>query len=181
MISREEILKELEKKIKNKNLLKHMFAVEAIMVELAEHFNEDKKSWGICGLIHDFDYEETLKDFDNHGNITADFFRGKVSDEILYAVRAHTGLVERRSFMDKAIYCADPVSGFIVAAALVLPSKKIADLTVENLLNRFKEKHFAKGANRDQMSACTELGLELKVFFQLSLNGMLKISAELGL
>ncbi len=180
-MSREEIFLEVSKKIKNKNLLKHMLAVESIMIELADFFNEDRDSWGLCGLIHDFDYEETLNDFKNHGNITADFFKGKVSEDILYAVRAHTGLVERKSLMDKSIYCADPVSGFIVAATLVLPSKKISDLTVDNLLNRFKEKHFAKGASREQMSACSELGLELKDFFSIALKAMSKISAELGL
>lgn len=180
-MTRDEAYKILSDKIKNKNLLKHMLAVEAIMRELAEHFNEDKDKWGLCGLLHDFDYEETLNDFQNHGKITEEHFRDNIPIDVLYGIRAHTGLVERKSLMDKAIYSADPVSGFIVAAALVIPSKKIGDLKVENLSNRFKEKHFAKGANREQIMACTDLGLSLEEFFQISLRAMNRIAKELGL
>ncbi|MCX7990742.1 MAG: HDIG domain-containing protein [Proteobacteria bacterium] len=180
-MTRDEAYKILSDKIKNKNLLKHMLAVEAIMEDLAEYFNEDKKKWGICGLLHDFDYEETLNNFENHGKVTEERFRDTLEEDILYAIRAHTGLVERKSPMDKAIYCADPVSGFIVAATLVIPSRKIADIKVENLLNRFKEKHFAKGASREQMMASEELGLSLEKFFQIALTAMNRISKELGL
>lgn len=180
-MTRDDAFKILSDKIKNKNLIKHMLAVEAIMRELAEYFNEDKEKWGLCGLLHDFDYEETLENFDNHGKITEESFKNKLSDDVLYAIRAHTGLVERKSLMDKAIYCSDPVSGFIVASALVIPSKKIADVKVENLLNRFKEKHFAKGANREQIMACKELGLTLEEFFEISLRAMNKIAKDLGL
>lgn len=180
-MTRDTAYKILSEKINNKNLLKHMLAVEAIMRDLAEYFNEDKDKWGISGLLHDFDYEETLNDFENHGKITEEAFRNKLPEDVLYAIRAHTGLVERKNLIDKAIYCSDPVSGFIVASALVIPSKKIADVKVENLLNRFKEKHFAKGANREQIMACKELGLTLDEFFKISLKAMTKISKELGL
>ncbi|MCX7770556.1 MAG: HD domain-containing protein [Proteobacteria bacterium] len=180
-MTRDSAYKILTEKIKNVNLIKHMLAVEAIMRKLAEHFNEDKEKWGLVGLLHDLDYEETLKDFDKHGLITEEILKGKVDDEIIRAIRAHTGLVERKTNLEKAIYCADPVSGFIVAATLVLPSKKLADVKVENLLNRFKEKHFAKGASRTQMEACEELGLSLEQFLQLSLEAMQSISKELGL
>ncbi len=180
-MTRDEALKLLEGKIKNKNLFKHMIAVEAIMRKLAEHFGEDVDKWGLCGLLHDFDYEETLNDFPSHGLITYNELKGKLDEEVLSGIRAHTGLTERKSLMEKAIYCADPVSGFIVAAALVLPDKRLESVKVENLLNRFKEKHFAKGASRPQMEACSELGLTLMQFFEISLNAMKGISKELGL
>lgn len=180
-MEREEALRILSEKISNKNLLKHMLAVEAIMRKLADYFGEDKEKWGLVGLLHDLDYEDTLKDFEKHGLITQEILKGKVDDEIVRAIRAHTGLIERNTKLEKAIYCADPVSGFIVAAALVLPSKKLADLRVENLQNRFKEKHFAKGASRPQMESCNELGLSLEEFLQISLEAMQGISEELGL
>lgn len=180
-MDRNEALMLLSKKIKNKNLLKHMLAVEAIMKELADFFQEDREKWGLCGLLHDFDYEETLNDFSSHGLITERELKDKVEEDVLRAIRAHTGLVERTSLMEKAIYCADPVSGFIVAAALVLPEKKIAAVKVENLLNRFKEKHFAKGASRPQMEACSELGLSLPQFFEIALKAMNNIASELSL
>lgn len=178
---RDEAYQILLEKIKNKNLLKHMLAVEAIMRELANYFGEDEEKWGLCGLLHDFDYEETLDNFQDHGKVTEVRFKKELPEDILYGIRAHTGLVDRKSLMDKAIYCADPVSGFIVATALVLPSKKLADVKIENLLNRFKEKHFAKGANREQIMACKELGLELESFLEIALKAMRKISSELGL
>jgi predicted hydrolase (HD superfamily) len=151
------------------------------MRKLAEYFGEDKEKWGIVGLLHDLDYEETIKEFDKHGLITEEILKGRVDEEIIRAIRAHTGLVERNTMLEKAIYCADPVSGFVVAAALVLPSKKLSDLKLDNLLNRFKEKHFAKGASRVQMEACSELGLSLEEFLSISLEAMMSISDELGL
>ncbi len=180
-MNREEAFKILNEKISNKNLIKHMLAVEVIMRKLAKYFNEDEEKWGLVGLLHDLDYEETVKEFDKHGLITEQILKGKVDDEIIRAIRAHTGLIERNSKLEKAIYCADPVSGFIVAATLVLPNKKIVDLKVENLMNRFKEKHFAKGASRTQMEACADLGLDLEKFLQISLEAMQEISNELGL
>lgn len=180
-MNRHEALNLLSDKVKNKNLFKHMIAVEAIMRELADYFKQDQETWGLCGLLHDFDYEETLNDFPSHGLVTEKELQGKVSEEVLAGIRAHTGLVERKTLMEKAIYCADPVSGFIVAAALVLPEKKLANVKIENLLNRFKEKHFAKGASRPQMEACSDLGLTLEKFFEISLNAMKKIADELGL
>ena len=180
-MERKEALSLLSGKIKNKNLFKHMLAVEAIMRELADYFNEDKEKWGLCGLLHDFDYEETLYDFSSHGLVTEKELKDKLSEDVLAGIRAHTGLVERKTLMEKAIYCADPASGFIVAAALVLPDKKIANVKVENLLNRFKEKHFAKGASRPQMEACSDLGLSLEKFFEISLKAMKDIAEELGL
>ncbi len=180
-MTREEAILLLKERIKNVNLIKHMLAVEAIMRKLADYFGENVEKWGIVGLLHDLDYEETLKDFPNHGLVTAEILKGKVDNEVINAIRAHTGLVERKTLLEKAIYCADPVSGFIVAATLVLPSKKISDLKVENLLNRFKEKHFAKGASRPQIESCSELGLSLEQFLQISLDAMASISKELGL
>lgn len=180
-MTRDEAYELVEKKIKNKNLLKHMLAVEAIMRELADLFNEDKEKWGLCGLLHDFDYEETINDFSSHGLITEKELKGRIDDDVLSGIRAHTGLVERKTLMEKAIYCADPVSGFIVAAALVLPEKRLDAVKVENLLNRFKEKHFAKGASRPQMESCSDLGLSLEKFFEISLKAMKTISKELGL
>ncbi len=130
-MERREALSLLSNKIKNKNLFKHMLAVEAIMRELADYFNEDKEKWGLCGLLHDFDYEETLNDFSSHGLVTEKELKEKSSEDVLEGIRAHAGLVERKTLMEKAIYCADPVSSFIVAAGLVLPDKKIANVKVE--------------------------------------------------
>jgi len=84
--------------------------------------------------------------------------------------------------MAKALFCTDPLTGLIVAATLVLPSKKIGDVTTDNILNRFKEKGFAKGANREIIQQCEPLlDLPLKQFVDLVLQGMKSIAGDLGL
>lgn len=171
----------LRQKISNANLVKHMLAAEAVMRALAARCGGDPDEWGLCGLLHDYDYEETANDFSRHGAVTAELLAGRLDDGILRAIRAHAGLVERTRAIDKAIYCADPVTGFIVAAALVLPEKKLAAVKVETLLNRFREKHFAKGASRPQMESCEDLGLTLDEFFGISLGAMQSVAGELGL
>jgi predicted hydrolase (HD superfamily) len=90
--------------------------------------------------------------------------------------------VEPKTKMDWALFCGDSLTGLIVAATLVLPSKKLADLTVQNVLNRFKEKSFARGTRREDIALCQEkLGLTLEEFIEISLRAMQRISKELGL
>ena len=84
--------------------------------------------------------------------------------------------------MAKALFCADPLTGLIVAATLVLPSKRLKDLTVRSVLKRFKEPRFAAGANRDIIAQCKELlNLDLEKFIDISLKAMQKISQDLEL
>jgi len=181
MISREKALELLYDRLKNKNLRRHVLAVEAVMRSLADKSNEDIDTWGIAGLLHDLDYELTLDDPDQHTYITREWLQDEdVSEEILHSIHAHAGHVERDSEMDKAIYCADPVTGFIVACALMHPQKSISALDLKFMKKRFKEKRFAAGASREQISACTELGLELDTFLELSRDAMISISDQLG-
>ncbi|MCD6471133.1 HDIG domain-containing protein [bacterium] len=183
-MTREEALKLLNEKIKTPNLIKHCLAVGAIMRGLAEYFNEDKDKWEIAGLLHDIDYEQTKNNPKEHSLIGAKFLEEMGLDkEITYAIKVHNPIhnLPRKSKLDKALFAADPLSGLIVAATLVLPSKKLKDLTVENIIHRFKEKGFARGANRENISKCQELGLSLEKFFEISLNAMREISQEIGL
>ncbi|HEX7608786.1 MAG TPA: hypothetical protein VF370_05670, partial [Candidatus Cryosericum sp.] len=100
-----------------------------------------------------------------------------------YAVRVHNALhgLPRKSMMDKALYAADPLSGLIVACALIRPEKKLALVDTDFVMVRFKEKRFAAGANRDQMLACQEMGLDLYKFVAIGLSSMKEIAAEIGL
>jgi len=181
-MNREEALNLVKSKVKGKNLVKHMLAVEAIMRRVAQHLNEDEKMWGLTGLLHDLDYDETVNDFDRHSLLTCEWLKDYNLDErILYAIKAHPQKVEPKSKMDWALFATDPLSGLIVAAALMHPSKKLKNVTVEFMLNRFKEKRFAAGADRDRIRACEKLGLELEDFLDLSIKAMKEISEELGL
>jgi len=184
-MTREEGLKLVQEKIQNQNLIKHCLAAEVCMIGLAEHFNEDKEKWGLTGLLHDIDYEETKNDPDRHSIIGAETLeKAGLEKDIVDAVKTHNERhgIAPESRMAKAIFTIDPLTGLIVAATLVLPSKKIADLTAENVINRFGEKSFAKGANREIISQCQDLlGLSLEEFIKIGLEAMKKISNELGL
>jgi predicted hydrolase (HD superfamily) len=156
--------------------------VEASCRRLAEHFGEDPEYWGMAGLLHDLDYELTVNEPSMHTLLTAGWLREKGFDEgIIHAVMAHAEAVTPESKLDWAIYCADPTTGLVVAAALMHPSKKLEGLDVPFLMKRFKEKRFAAGARREAISACSNLGLTLDEFLGLVLDGMKRISSELGL
>ncbi len=182
MMDRERALELLKEHVKTKNLIKHCLAVEAIMRALARHFGEDEEKWGLAGLIHDLDYEYTKNDPDRHCLVTMELLENEdVPEDIKNAILAHCGKKERETLMEKAIYAADPTSGFIVAAALIRPEKKLEVLDVDFLKRRFKEKAFAKGASREKMRSCEDFGMSLDEFFGISLEAMKGISKELGL
>jgi predicted hydrolase (HD superfamily) len=105
---------------------------------------------------------------------------GKVDDEVLHAILAHAEKAPLSSLMDRALYAADPTTGFIVASALVRPDKDLRAVEVKSLLKRWKEKAFARGANREQMDTCTTIGLTREEFLALSLAAMQARAAELG-
>ncbi|MCD6233278.1 HDIG domain-containing protein [bacterium] len=184
-MKREEALKLLKENIKNQNLVKHCLAVEAAMRALARHFKEDEERWGICGLLHDIDYEKTKSNPELHSKIGSEMLRDLgFDDEICEAVLTHNEAhgIEPKTLMGRALYCVDSLTGLIVAATLVLPSKKLKDLTVKSILRRFKEKAFARGVNRSEIAKSQEyLNLSLEEFVNITLQAMQGISGELGL
>lgn len=181
-MNRGQALNLLKQKLKNKNLFKHCLAAEACLKELAHHFGEDEDIWSIAGLLHDIDYEETFNDPAHHGLISAEILEKEgLSSDIIYAIKVHAGHFTPKSKLDWALFATDPLTGLIVASALMHPDKKLQSLDPDFVLRRFKEKRFAAGANREQISTCKNLGLELEQFIQICLEGMKKISSELGL
>ena len=164
------------------NLLKHILAVEAGMRRLAEHFNEDVEHWGLIGLVHDLDYNETKEKAHRHTYVTEELLAEyDLPEEMLYAIHAHPGHVPCKSRLDWALYSVDPATGFLVACALMHPEKKLAVLDADFMLRRFKEKRFAAGAERENIAACSNLGLGLDQFLMLVQDGMMTISDRLGL
>ena len=165
------------------NLVKHMLACEAAMRRLAERLGGDPDEWGLAGLLHDLDYDQTEKDFPRHALLTAKILEEKgVETRIIQAVRAHPNHpgyppVEA---MDKALHAVDGLTGLIVAAALMHPEKKLKALDTEFVVRRFGEKRFAAGANREQIKTCESLGLSLDEFVQITLKAMQEESEALG-
>ena len=181
-MERDEALKFVKQNVKNKNLVKHMLATEAVMEALAERFDEDVKSWGLAGLLHDIDYDSTANDFARHGFMSAKILEDKgIDDAILHAIKAHPGHIAAETRMAEALYAVDPLTGLIVAAALIHPDKKLGSIDGQLVLNRFKEKQFARGANREQIKTCERLGVTLQEFVETALSAMQGISTDLGL
>ncbi len=183
-MDREEALDSISANIENKNTIKHMLATEAIMRALARRFGEDEEEWGLTGLLHDIDMELTEGDMYIHSTLGADLARELgASEAMAHAILCHneTHGIPRETKLDRALYCADPLTGLIIAAALVRPDKKLAGVETRSVRKRFKEKSFAAGANREQISRCTELDLELDEFLALGLEAMKEIATDLGL
>jgi len=183
-LTREEVLDSIKANVENKNTIKHMLATEAIMLALARRLGEDEEEWGLTGLLHDIDMELTEGDMKIHSTLGADLARELGASEVMaHAILCHneTHGIPRETRLDKALFCADPLTGLIVAAALVRPDKKLAGVELKSLKKRFKEKSFAAGVSREQVAECSELGLELDEFFELGLKAMKGIAEDLGL
>ena len=182
-MNRQEAYEHLTARLTNRNLIKHSVAVEAIMKELARHFSEDEALWGLAGLLHDIDLDQVQNDMARHGLAGAEMLERLGLDEaVVYAVKAHNSHhgIERRRKMDKALFCADPMSGLITACVLILPSKSLEDVHEAFIVKRFHEKSFARGASRGQIMECEALGLDLSTFAGIALNAMKQVRQELG-
>ena len=183
-MTREEALDSIKANIENQNTMKHMLATEAIMRALARRFGEDEEEWGLTGLLHDIDMELTEGDMSTHSKLGADLARELgASEAMAHAILCHNEAhgIPMESKLDKALCCADPLTGLIVATALVRPDKKLAGVEAKSLRKKFKEKSFAAGANREQIAGCSELGVELDEFLALGLEAMKGIAPSLGL
>ncbi len=187
-MTREEAIKLVEEHTKNKNLVRHMLAVEAVMRALAAHFGEDKDLWGLAGLLHDADYEVIKENPEKHAYQTIEWLKKyDVPQEIKDAVLAHAwkyvnAAPEPKNKMEWALYTCDELTGLIVAVTLVRPDKKLSSVTVESVMNKWDSKSFAAGANREQIALCEEkLGVKLSEFVEIALGAMQGISSDLGL
>ncbi len=183
-MNRDEVLDSIRANVENDNLIRHMLATEAIMRAMARRFGEDEEEWGLTGLLHDIDVELTADDVHSHSKLGADLARELgASEKMAHAILRHNEAhgIPCETLLDKALFCADPLTGLIIAGALVSPDKKLSGLTAKSLLKRFGDKRFAAGAKREQIARCTEIGLELEEFIALGLQAMKGIAGELGL
>ena len=187
MISRQKALELLHSKMQSVNLRKHCYSVEAVMRALARYFKEDEEKWGIVGLLHDGDYEFTKEDPGNHAKLMAGWVRelGETDEELLTGIESHGWFHEGKlpqTKMQWALYSCDELTGLIVAVTLVRPTKKLADVTAENVLDKWNQKSFAAGVKREDVEKCDkELGIPLKDFIKIALDAMQGIAVDLGL
>jgi putative nucleotidyltransferase with HDIG domain len=170
--------------VKNQGLINHMFSVEAAMRYYAQHLAQDVDLWGITGLLHDFDWEihPTLAGHPQEG---APILRTlNVPEEVIQAILSHadhTG-VARVTPMQKALYACDEVTGLVTAVAYVRPSRSLYDLTSSSVKKKWKDRGFAAGANRDEISrSAEEFGVELWQHVDQVIVAMRSIAPQLGL
>jgi hypothetical protein len=181
-VTRAEALAFLQEKVANENLRKHCLAVEAIMRRLAARAGGNAEEWALAGLLHDIDYDAVGQDPEKHAAVGAEWLAAKgLAPEVVEAVKGHNDKAPRASPMAKALYAADPTSGFLTACALIHKEKKLAPIDLAFMQKRFKEKRFAARASREQMSKCSELNLSLDDFLSEALAAMKEIAPALGL
>ncbi len=183
-MERKQLLDSVRTNVENENLIKHMLATEAVMRALAKRLDDDEEEWGLTGLLHDIDVELTGGDMSEHSKLGSDLAQELGATEAMaHAILTHNEAhgVSRETKLDQALFCADPLTGLIVAAALIRPDKKLAGLEATSVLKRFKEKGFAAGASREQISECSQLGLGLEEFVELGLKAMKGMASDLGL
>jgi uncharacterized protein len=184
-IERDEAVRLMEAYLHGDSLKKHCYATEAIMRAMAQKLGHDPEVWGIAGLLHDLDYDETKETPSRHGLRTEEILKGKgVSPDILQAIKAHNAEalgIERKTAFDIALTCSECITGMVVATALVYPDKKIASVKPSSIVKRMKQKEFARSVNRDLIRKCEDLQIPLEEFAQLSLRAMGTISDVLGL
>ena len=183
-MNREEALELVKENIKKENLFKHMLAVEAIMKGTAEYLGENKEKWELTGLLHDIDFGRTENDIEHHALIAEEILKDKVDEEIIKAIKSHNfehTNVNPETNMENILIAADAISGLIIAAALINPTKKLADVKVKSIKNKFKQKDFARNCNRERILFCEKVGIPKEKFFEISLTALQNISDELGL
>jgi predicted hydrolase (HD superfamily) len=153
------------------------------MRAMAVRLGEDQERWELVGILHDIDFEK-CKGLEDHTLIAGDLLQGVADQEMVQAIMAHnyenTG-VALDTPVKKSLVASDAVSGLVVATALVMPTRKLADVRAESLVKKYKTKDFAKGADRARIAVCEAIGVGVEEFLALALEGMKRVSGELGL
>lgn len=183
-MTREEAWNILSEYTKTETLLKHALAVEAAMAYYAKHFQQDETTWRVVGLLHDFDYEQ-FPQYPDHPLKGAEILAQKgLSEELIMTIRSHVPdqNIPRNTLMRKALFAVDELVGFIIAVALVKPSKKLADVTPSSIRKKMKDKAFARAVNRDDIiKGAQDLGIELETHFQHTINALSAVAQELNI
>ncbi len=167
-------------------MINHHLGAEIVMRAFAQKFNQDAELWGICGLLHDMDWEYTKDNPQEHTKKAAEILRAEGVDEIIiHAVQAHhpsASGIDPSNLMEKCLYTTEELTGLMIACALVQPDKKLGSVKTESVLKKLKTKGFARGVNRDVVNQAPEvLNLPMEEVIKISLEAMQSIAAKLGL
>ncbi|MCU0303387.1 MAG: HDIG domain-containing protein [Thermoanaerobaculales bacterium] len=166
------------------SLLKHALAVEAAMRAYARRFGEDEASWGIIGLVHDFDYQQNPTE-DTHLHVGTRILRERGWPEgWIRVIASHADYmgVPRDTLGARVLFAVDELAGFLTACALVRPDRSIAEVRAASVKKKLKDKAFARSVNRDDVRrGAEELGVELSEHIELVRDAMATIADQLEL
>ncbi|WP_245632802.1 HD domain-containing protein [Alicyclobacillus kakegawensis] len=166
------------------SLRRHAYAVAAAMRAYAERFGEDPDTYEMTGLLHDFDYER-YPDLSQHTVVGARILREQDwPEEIVHAILAHNDRngVARDTLLAKTLYACDELSGFVMAVAMVKPTRDLRDVSVKSVKKKLKDKTFARGVNRDDVyRGAEELGVALEEHIEMVIGALTRVAARLGL
>jgi putative nucleotidyltransferase with HDIG domain len=175
----------LNEYVKNPSLVRHCLSVEAAMRAYARKLGHDEKTWGVVGLLHDFDYER-WPDPPDHPLKGSEILRERgYSEDIITAILSHADYLADRcprdTVLKKGLYACDEITGLVMATAILRPAG-IADLTASSVKKKMKDKGFARGVNRDDVTrGAADFGVELDAHIQFVIDAMKGVASELGL
>lgn len=181
-MDREEALALVRQKAEKETTVRHLISVEGVMRRLARHFGEDEDAWALTGLFHDLDQDQTHEDPERHAFLAAEWLReAGVDERVVNGVLAHAHERFRTDRMSRAVVHADAVAGLLVAAALVRP-EKATGMKVSSVRKKLKDKAFAPGVNREEVTGAEEgIGISLDEFLALGVEGLQSVAPEIGL
>lgn len=164
------------------HLIIHALETEAVMRHLADHLGQDPELWGLTGLLHDLDYQETKDSPETHGLVAAQILADQLPEEAIAAIKRHNEINghEPETIFDYALRCAETVTGLVHTAALVRP-QKMQGMKPKGLKKKMKDKSFAASVCRATIQECEKIGLDLDKFLTLAIAAITTIAAEVGL
>jgi predicted hydrolase (HD superfamily) len=184
MINRNEAIVILKKYLRNEDNIKYSLAVEAVIIEIAKRLERNENIWGLTGLLHKLDFEYTLNEPEKRGTISAQILEGLIPNHAINAIKAnnyiHTDYIPTTS-LDKTLISVDAGIGLILEIVNKTSSKKITDITLENVIEKFQNPNFTTNYNKNKIQLCMDVGIELRYFFKLILNTLNQKSEKLNL
>jgi len=184
-LNRDAALGLLHRYVKNEKMIAHCLASEAVMRALARKLGRDEEKWGLAGLLHDLDVEETNAEPTIHGTLTEVLLKDyDVDPEMLEAIRMHNECSagrERSSEFEFALAAGETITGLIFATTYVYPDRRLASVKPKSVVKRMKEKMFAASVRRENIMECEKIGISIDEFAALSIEAMLPSAEALGL
>lgn len=183
MINREEAIILIKRFINDKELISNSFAVEAILKELAKILKKDELLWSLTGLLYNLDYEYTKNELNKRGILSSKLLNGLLPEDAIKAIMSnnytHTNIIPTTT-LDKALISSDAVKDIIFIVAQSIPSKKLNDVNIDTLYNKFIDNKFAINVNRNKIKLCNDFGIELENFLKISLDTLKQLSEKLS-